>query len=347
GERQRLVQSQAEHEPPRPTHGLRKEVQPTRPPPARAGRRPGDPPSRRRPPAAPPHRRGRADSEARGNAPAPAGEVVARAQVAAANVEAGEVRRLVPAVARSDESLDHALEVALHRLRLATELVTVRVCEAGAGLRLELVTREMLGPKRERLRYVGVESGGLLPRDPVDEIQGDVVKTGIAEMGERAPDVVRSGNAIEDAEQLRWERRPAEGDSVDTATAQQGGELRCHRLRVRLDRQLRRRRQGREQTLELTRLRESRGAAAEEDGLQLRRECLPLELELHEQCIDVGRVLTGAPDDRDEVAVAAPAPAEGEVDVDVPDRARAGHRRLPSSRLRTARNASCGISTAP
>jgi hypothetical protein len=72
------------------------------------------------------------------------------------------------------------------------------MCEAGAGLRLELVAGEVLGPKRERLRYVGVEVGGLLPRDSVDEIQRDVVKTGITEIVEGESDVVRTGNAVED-----------------------------------------------------------------------------------------------------------------------------------------------------
>ena len=89
------------------------------------------------------------------------------------------------------------------------------VREAGAGLRLELVTREVLGSKLERLRYVGVEVGGLLPRDPVDEIHRNVVKTGITEMVEGQSDVVRAGNTVEDAEQLGPERLRAEGDAVD------------------------------------------------------------------------------------------------------------------------------------
>src|SRR5213079_1140120 len=110
---------------------------------------------------------------------------------------------------------------------------------------------------------------------------------------------------------------------------------------------LRRRRQGREQPLELTGLSDGRRAAAQEDRLELRRERLPLELELREQGADAGGMLAAAADHGDEVAVAAPARAEREVDVEVPDRARVGHRRLPSSRLSNARNASCGTSTAP
>ena len=99
---------------------------------------------------------------------------MARAQIAAARVRhrgTAEVGRLVPAVAGSDERLDNALEVALHRLRLATKLVPVRVREPRPGLRLELVAGEVLGSKRERLLYVSSEIGGSLPRDPVDEIQ--------------------------------------------------------------------------------------------------------------------------------------------------------------------------------
>ena len=49
------------------------------------------------------------------------------------------------------------------------------------------------------------------------------------------------------------------------------------------------------------------------------REHVPLELELREQRIDVGRVLPAPPDDGDEVAVAAPVRAERQVDVEVAD----------------------------
>ena len=39
----------------------------------------------------------------------------------------------------------------------------------------------MLGLERERLGEVGLEVGGPLARDPVDEIEGDVVESGISE----------------------------------------------------------------------------------------------------------------------------------------------------------------------
>ena len=68
-----------------------------------------------------------------------------------------------------------------------------------------------------------------------------------------------------------------------------------------------------------------------------------LELELAQQRIDVGVVLAVPPDHRDEVAVAAAVRAERQMDVEVADAAHF----LPSPMLSTARNASCGTSTAP
>src|SRR5436190_817666 len=68
-------------------------------------------------------------------------------------------------------------------------------------------------------------------------------------------------------------------------------------------------------------------------------------LELAKQCVHVRAVLLAATDDRHEVAVAAPLRAERQVHVQV---ARAAHELLlPWPMLRTARNASCGTSTAP
>ena len=76
-------------------------------------------------------------------------------------------------------ALDDALEVALHRLRLALELCSVRVGEARARLRLELVAGQVLRLERERLGEVALEVGGALAGDAVDEIERDVVKSGI------------------------------------------------------------------------------------------------------------------------------------------------------------------------
>ena len=99
-----------------------------------------------------------------------------------------------------------------------------------------------------------------------------------------------------------------------------------------------------QQAAKLAWLREGRCPAAEEHGVELGREQRALELELGKQCIDVGTVLGAPADDRDEVAVPAPVRAERQVDVEV---ARAAGHFPFSFRLRTARNASCGTSTAP
>src|SRR5512133_1904706 len=267
-DRQRLVEPQAEHDAFLSLHGVRERLELALGPPTFAKRREVRREPRRGAPAPAANGRDRADPEAEVVAPTPVREVVSRAQIAADRIrlrDAAEVGRLVPAVAGSDERLDDALEVALHRLRLATELVPVRVREPRPGLRLELVAGEVLGPKRERLSYVGSEIGGPLPRNPVDEIQRDVVKSGIAKMVEGAPDVVRSGNAVEYAKQFGLERLGTERDAVDAVAAQERRELRCHRLRVRLDRDLGGTRQRRQQAFQLAGLGESRRAPAEED----------------------------------------------------------------------------------
>src|SRR5439155_13385367 len=119
------------------------------------------------------------------------------------------------------------------RLCLTTELVAVRVREPRSGFRLELIAREVLGPQRECLAYVGGEIGGPLPRDPVDEIQRYVVKLGITQMVEGAADVVRPGNSIKHVQQSGLERLGAERDAVDPGASEKRRELRRHRLRVR------------------------------------------------------------------------------------------------------------------
>ena len=126
---------------------------------------------------------------------------MARAQVALGLVPA-EVRRLVPAVARAGQALDDALEVALQVVALPLELGAVAMVKRVPGLGLELVAGEVLRLEREGLLEIGVEVGGALTRDPVDEIERDVVKPGITEMMHGAPDVVRAGDALEHREQL-------------------------------------------------------------------------------------------------------------------------------------------------
>ena len=50
----------------------------------------------------------------------------------------------------------------------------------------------MLRLERQRVAQIGVEIGGALAGDPVDEIERDVVKPGITKSVDGAPDVVRS-----------------------------------------------------------------------------------------------------------------------------------------------------------
>ena len=180
----------------------------------------------------------------------------------------------------------------------------------------------MLRLEREGVTEVGGEIGGALAGNPVDEVERDVVKLGITKMMHGASDVVRSGNALEHAQQLRLEGLRAERDPGHAGGAQRVRELRGHRLRVRLDRHLGRRRQRLEQPHELRQRGERRRAAAEEDRLELRREQRALELELPEQRVDVRPVLLAAADDGDEVAVPAAVRAERQVHVEVP---RAAH----------------------
>ena len=71
------------------------------------------------------------------------------------------------------------------------------VGEAGARLRLELVRGDVLRLEREGIVEIGLEVGGLLARDAVDEIERDVVNSGITKSVDRAPDVVRLGNTVE------------------------------------------------------------------------------------------------------------------------------------------------------
>src|SRR5262245_43319311 len=160
-------------------------------------------------------RRDGADADPEIVAPEPVGEVVPGPEVT--RTVLAEVGRLVPPVAGSREPLDDGLEVPLHQVGLTDELFAVCVREPGSGLRLQLVAREVLRPELECLVDVGVEVGGALARDPVDEIEGDVVKSGTTEMVESAPDVAGAGNAVEDRQQPRLKRLDAERDAVDTA----------------------------------------------------------------------------------------------------------------------------------
>ena len=211
----------------------------------------------------------------------------------------------------------------------------------------------MLGLERQGVREIRVEVGGALARDAVDEIERDVVETGITKSVHRAPDVIRCRPPLEDGEQVRPERLGAERDARHSSGTQEAGELGRDRLRVGLDRQLGRPGQRRENLPERVRGGEGRRAAADEDGLERLRKPMPFELQLGEQRVGIGVVLADAPDRRDEVAVATAMHTERQVDIQVLPGRSAGiapadqGRFLSPSRLRTARNASCGTSTPP
>ena len=74
----------------------------------------------------------------------------------------------------------------------------MRVREPRSRLGLELVAGEVLGLERESVGEIRLEVGGALARNPVDEVERDVVESGITQSVHRPPDVVRSGNALED-----------------------------------------------------------------------------------------------------------------------------------------------------
>ncbi len=92
-----------------------------------------------------------------------------RAQVP--RLRSAEVRRLVPAVPRAGQGRDDPLEVGLHRLGLALQLGPVRMSEARARLGLQLVAGQVLRLERKRLGEVGLEVGGALAGNPVEEVE--------------------------------------------------------------------------------------------------------------------------------------------------------------------------------
>ena len=62
------------------------------------------------------------------------------------------------------------------------------------------------------------EVGGLLARDAVDEIEGDVVNTGITNNVHGAPDVVGLCAAIQHVQKVHVERLCANRDTIDTVS---------------------------------------------------------------------------------------------------------------------------------
>ena len=203
----------------------------------------------------------------------------------------------------------------------------MRVREPRARLGLELVAREVLGRERQGVREVRVEVGGALAGDPVEQVEGDVVETGITQSLHRAPDVLGRRPTLQHLEQMRPERLRAERDAGDAVVAEEHGELGRDGLGVRLDRHLVGLGQGGEHVREGGGLGEGRRPAADEDGREAGGEERALPVELAQHGVRVGAVLVDASDGGDEVAVAAAVDAEREVDVQVAHARRAPGRR--------------------
>ena len=273
----------------------------------------------------------------------------------------------------------------------------MRVREARARLRLQLVRGQVLGLEREGLGEVAFEVGGALAGDPVDEVERDVVESGIAQDVERHAGR-RRGRATRSSTSSRCgvEALRADRHTVDTVSAQKRGELGRHRLRIRLDGHLARRPGSAASS-------RSSAAGSVKVGVPPPRKIVssrgaaPARARAREQRVDVAPVLA-AGRDGDEVAVAAAMRAERQVDVEMrapltrvvrpsdssppqfgqtarlraadgrtctrtsrstaspstaprrsarTPRASRGHYFFPSLRFSTARNASCGTSTAP
>ena len=76
----------------------------------------------------------------------------------------------------------------------------------------------MLRLQGQRLVEVACELGGLLARDPVDEIERDVVESGITQRVGRPPDVVGLGNAIQYREEPAVEALCSDRHTVDAVS---------------------------------------------------------------------------------------------------------------------------------
>src|SRR5262249_52425623 len=99
---------------------------------------------------------------------------------------------------------------------LALELGPVRMRETRARLGLQFVARQVLRLEREGLGEVGVEVGGALAGDAVEQVERDVVKSGITENVQGAADVFGLRSPLEDAQKARLEGLRAERHTIDT-----------------------------------------------------------------------------------------------------------------------------------
>ena len=192
------------------------------------------------------------------------------------------------------------------------------VREARSGFRFQLVRGEVLGLERQGLGEVAFYLGGALAGDPVDEVERDVVKSGIAKKIDGAPDVVRSGNTLEHLEQGRAGssgRRARRGSRGCAAGADASSGVTVS---------------GFASTVTSTASgspasRRSSAAGSVKVGVPPPRKIVStsgasssaLERELGEQRVDVAGVVAAPADRGHEVAVAAAMGTERQVDVEV------------------------------
>ena len=92
------------------------------------------------------------------------------------------------------------------------------VREAGSRLCFQLVRGDVLRLERQRLGEVACEVGGLLARDAVDEIERDVVESGITNNVHGAPDVVGPCAAFQHVQKVHVERLCANRHAIDTVS---------------------------------------------------------------------------------------------------------------------------------
>ncbi len=98
-----------------------------------------------------------------------------------------EVRGLIPPVAGGSERRDDDFVVVLHRLRRAFQGRPVGVGEAGAGLGLELVVADVVGPQAQGLVEVVAQADLVLTRNPKHQVEVEVLDSSLAQHPHRAP----------------------------------------------------------------------------------------------------------------------------------------------------------------
>ena len=153
----------------------------------------------------------------------------------------------------------------------------------------------MLRLELERLGEIALEVGDALARDPVDQVERDVVEAGVAEGRDGGANIVGARAPLERSSRCGWKlcapsetrstpcsRRSAASSVVtvsgfaSTVVSAAGGKRR-------------------EQSCKRGGLGERRCAAAEEDGLDLVREQRALELQFCKERVDVATVLPAVP----------------------------------------------------